>query len=153
MGKSYQITLQASLENLDKVRRFVRQSGAGLGIVPEAVFELQLAVNEAVSNIVQHGYGGQTGCADAGCIDINNEVSIEMASRRDAVEVKIKDRAKPFNDATGAEPMLATPLNERPYGGMGLYLIHQVTDKVEFSHVPGQGNELRLVKNGVIPQE
>ncbi len=76
-----------------------------------------------------------------------------MATLNDAVEVKMKDRAAPLSGESGPKPMLDTPLQERPYGGMGLYLIRKVTDKAEFSYLPGRGNQLRLVKNGVIPQE
>ena len=140
MEKHRKIYPKASLENLNDIRRFIGQSGADLGINSEALVEIKVAVDEAVTNILHHSDGGK-----------GNKLEITIAPLNDAVEITIRDQAAPFNSSAVKEPMLNTPLEDRPDGGMGLYLIRKLTDKAEFSYVPNQGNKLRLLKLGVIP--
>lgn len=139
MATSSEITIEGRLENLGEVRSFVTQSGERLGIASDILTELKLAVDEAVTNIIQHGHGGDT-----------KDINISMIAIDNAVEIVIQDQAPPFDGNAYSEPMLSTPLDRRPYGGMGLYLIHQASDEVKFSYRPGRGNELRLVRNAVV---
>jgi serine/threonine-protein kinase RsbW len=133
------ITLNAKLEKLDTIRCFIEQSGISMGMGSEAIAEIKIAVDEAVTNIILHIDGGK-----------GNKLEIRMKALDQAVEIIIRDQAAPFNSNAVVEPMLHTPLEDRPHGGMGLYLIRKLTDKAEFSYIPEQGNELRLLKLGVI---
>lgn len=139
MQNTHKIALNAGLENLDTIRCFIEQSGISLGMSSEAIAEIKIAVDEAVTNIILHSDGGK-----------GNELDIRMKALDQAIEIIIRDQAAPFNSSTVVEPMLHTPLEDRPHGGMGLYLIRKLTDKAEFSYIPEQGNELRLLKLGAI---
>ncbi len=66
------------------------------------------------------------------------------------VVVRIRDRAKPFDSAHVEQPHLDQALEDRPFGGMGLFLIRKMADESEFSSLPGGGNELRIVKRNAI---
>ncbi len=133
------ITLNAVLENLYTIRCFIEQSGISMGMGSGAIAEFKIAVDEAVTNIILHSDGGK-----------GNKLEIRIKALGRAVEIVIRDQAAPFNSNTVVEPSLHTPLEDRPSGGMGLYLIRKLTDKAEFSYIPEQGNELRLLKLGVI---
>jgi serine/threonine-protein kinase RsbW len=139
LKKPHKINLKASLENLYKIRCFIEQSGNDLGMGPRALAEFKIVVDEAVTNIILHSDGGK-----------GNELEITIAPLDDAIEIIIRDQAAPFNSSAVVEPMLNSPLGDRPYGGMGLYLIRKLTDNAEYSYIPDQGNELRLLKLGVI---
>ena len=106
---------------------------------PRALAEFKIVVDEAVTNIILHSDGGK-----------GNELEITIAPLDDAIEIIIRDQAAPFNSSAVVEPMLNNPLEDRPYGGMGLYLIRKLTDNAEYSYIPDQGNELRLLKLSVI---
>ena len=136
---SLDLTVKASLENLQEIRSYIDQAGASLGINDSALADLRLVVDEAVTNVVIHGYG-----------DVEGNVEIRMEASGSSVIVRIRDNAKTFNPDQLGAPQLNTPLKDRPFGGMGIFLIRKMTDEAEFLPLPGGGNELRLVKHGAI---
>lgn len=142
MGKeqAFDLSVNASLDNLQKVRKYIDQAGARLGVSESALGDLRLVVDEAVTNVVLHGYGN----------DPSKMIELHMEGDGDAVIVRIRDRAKPFDPSNVSAPQLDTALKDRPFGGMGIFLIREMTDEAEFFPLPGGGNEIRLVKRGAI---
>lgn len=138
MARSFEYSVEANLENLKDFRKFVQQSGRALGIDEKTLGDLCLVVDEAVTNVVHYGYGGNGGPVD---LEIGREV--------DAVVIAIRDRAEAFDASEVKTPQLDTPLAERAFGGMGVFLIRKLTDEAVFKPLPGGGNELRLVKRNV----
>ena len=139
MAPEFELSTEADLDNLREVRSFVKNSGQALGAGEEAVGDLCLVVDEAVTNIILHGYAGQGGPVD-----------VHVERDGDALVVLIRDRAKVFDPSDVETPHLDTALAERAYGGMGVYLIKKLTDEHQFRARSGGGNELRLVRRGAI---
>ena len=135
----FDLSVNASLDNLQKVRRYIDQAGASLGVNEEAMGDLRLVVDEAVTNVIIHGYG-----------DLDGVVELHMEGEGDAVIIRIRDRAKTFDPSHVSTPQLDIALKDRPFGGMGIFLIRKMTDEAEFLPLPGGGNEIRLVKRGAI---
>jgi serine/threonine-protein kinase RsbW len=139
MSRAFSLCVEATLENLKSVRSFINETGRSLHVDDETLGELCLVVDEAVTNVVVHGYAGEPG-----------QIDIEVAAEQDDLVIHIRDQARAF-EATGVEaPHLDESLSERAYGGMGVYLIRKLTDEAEFRPLPGGGNELRLLKRGVV---
>ena len=136
----FDLSVNASLENLQKVREYIDQVGAQLGVTESALGDLRLVVDEAVTNVILHGYGN----------DPSEKVELHMEGDGDAVVIRIRDRARTFDPAGVSAPQLDTALKDRPFGGMGIFLIKEMTDEAEFLPLPGGGNEIRLVKRGAI---
>lgn len=126
---------EAELENLSHIRRFVQERGTALGAHTEAVSDLVMAANEAAVNIVVHGYQERSGVID-----------IEVTQNGDYLEVHLRDQAPPFDPTTIPPPDTTLPLEQRPYGGMGMHLIRQLVDTVTYRFTPQGGNELILAK-------
>jgi serine/threonine-protein kinase RsbW len=135
----FDLSVKASLDNLQKVRQYIDQAGANLGVNEEAMGDLRLVIDEAVTNVIIHGYGDDDGV-----------VEIHMEAEGDAVVIRIRDHAETFDPSDVNAPQLDTALKDRPFGGMGIFLIRKMTDEAEFLPLPGGGNEIRLVKRGVI---
>lgn len=139
MPQVFELAVDADLENLREIRAFVQQAGAALGVRDDALGDLCLVVDEAVTNVILHGYQGAGG-----------PVEIHVQQDGDAVVILLRDRAPAF-DGRGVEaPHLDESLAERKFGGMGVYLIRKLTDEAEYRPRAGHGNELRLVKRGAI---
>ena len=136
----FDLSVNASLENLRKIRKYIDSSGARLGVSKTALGDLRLLVDEAVTNVIIHGYG-----------ELEGMVELHMEGEGDAVIIRIRDRAKTFDPSHVNAPQLDTALKDRPFGGMGIFLIRKMTDEAEFLPLPGGGNEIRLVKRGAIP--
>lgn len=140
MEKALDLSVEAKLESLQVVRQYIDRSGERIGVNETALGDLRLAVDEAVTNVILHGYEG-----------LDGRIELHMESDGDAVIIRIRDQAKPFDSSLVIEPQLDAALKDRPFGGMGLFLIKKTMDEVEFLRPPDGGNELRLIKRGAIP--
>jgi len=125
----------ADLRNLTEIRQFVESSATALAVEPAAIPDLVLAVDEAATNIIVHGYRDQGG-----------EIEIEIDRKRDTLYICLRDQAAPFDPTQAPAPNLELPLEERLPGGLGIYLIRRIMDRVTHRLRPGGGNELILAK-------
>ena len=135
MTQVFEYSIEADLENLKQARSFIESSGNTLGVKSDTLGDLCLVVDEAVTNIILHGYDGRGGTVD-----------LQMERDGDSIVISIRDAAKSFDAADVETPHLETSLREREFGGMGVFLIRKLTDEAEFRTLPAGGNELRLVK-------
>jgi serine/threonine-protein kinase RsbW len=132
---SASLCLAAKLENLSVIRRFVEDAMTVLSIDPATIASTILAVDEAASNIIIHGYQGQPG-----------DIEIDVQHERNALLIYLRDCAPPFDPASVPAPDLDVPLEQRAAGGLGIHLIRQTMDKVTHRVTPRGGNELLLIK-------
>ena len=138
MNRRFSLHVAAELENLAVVRRFVQEAAEVLSVEPSAIDDVVLAVDEAVTNIVTHGYRGRQGGVD-----------IDVTQDGDSLVVRLQDNAPAFDLAAVPLPDIALPLEQRPLGGMGVYLMRQAVDEVIYRALP-RGNELTLIKRNVV---
>lgn len=133
--ENHHLTIDAKLDCLSTIRRFVRGYAEGWGMHPEATADLVLAVDEAATNIIVHGYRGQDGI-----------INVEIEQDGDALVVYLRDSAPPFDPTTLPPPDLSLPLEKRPLGGMGVFLLNGLMDDVRHKVTSEGGNELTLIK-------
>jgi serine/threonine-protein kinase RsbW len=138
----FSLHIQAEPKELEKIRRFVEETATALCVDREAIPGAVLAVDEAACNIMTHGYRGRQGT-----------IEIEMERDGDALVIRLRDEAAPFDPTSVPPPDLTLPLERRPPGGMGIYLIRQVMDEMTHRIRPRGGNELTLVKRGIGARE
>lgn len=138
MNTSSSLCIAAELKNLVEIRRIVQETATALGVDSATIPDVLLAVDEAASNIIIHGYQGQGGA-----------IEIEMEREGDALVIRLRDEAPPFDPAAIPPPDLTLPLEQRPIGGLGIYLMRQVMDEVTHRITPQGGNELTLLKRCV----
>lgn len=142
MSRVCSLRIAAKLENLVAIRQFIEESASALGSDPRAVPDLLLAVDEAATNIIIHGYRGQSGF-----------IEIEVSQMEDSLVICLCDQAPLFDPTQVPPPDLGLPLEMRPAGGLGIYLVRQLLDKVTHSITPDGGNQLMLVKRGVLKSQ
>lgn len=129
------LTVPGRYDRLEQICAFVADMAVEAGLDETAISRCQLAVDEACTNIIEHGYGGE----DIGVIDISCAVG------QSELTIKIHDHAPPFDPTGVPQPNLEAALDELKIGGLGMYFMRQVMDKVEFSYENG-GNTLTLLK-------
>jgi serine/threonine-protein kinase RsbW len=140
LEKGSLLRISAELKNLATIRQFVEETALALRVDSKAIPDIVQAVDEAATNIVVHGYFGQPG-----------DIEIEIRPENNSLVVALRDQARSFDPTTVPPPDLTLPLEERPFGGMGVFLIRHFMDEINY-RVPAQGgNELVLVKNAVVP--
>jgi serine/threonine-protein kinase RsbW len=127
---------EATAENLARVREFVDGACRAAGADPQVCFDLKLAVDEACTNIIVHGYaGGPPG-----------KMRVSFESDGERLRVVIADWGRAFDPAAIAPPDLGGGPEERASGGLGWHLIRSVVDEISYEADAAQGNRLILVK-------
>jgi serine/threonine-protein kinase RsbW len=123
-------------DSLAKIGRFVARAARFTGLDPTAVYAVEMAVDEACTNIIEHAYGGE------GRGDIECTCQVDD----DELRVTLRDYGCPFDPLSVPEPDINASLDERREGGLGLYLIRKLMDEVQFEFTSDSGNVLTMVK-------
>jgi anti-sigma regulatory factor (Ser/Thr protein kinase) len=135
MTQRFQITRAAELESLSAFREFISDCCAKFKIPDGTVFDLKLAVDEACTNIIEHGYKGM----DPGSIILSFRIE------SDRILVQITDFGHIFEPADAPKPDVEAALEDRELGGLGLYLIYQTMDNIDYQ-ASDDGNTLTFTK-------
>jgi serine/threonine-protein kinase RsbW len=135
MNKVHRLTIAGRFDQLERVCQLIAHVASEAGLGEEECGRCQLAVDEACTNIIEHGYGGE----DRGTIELTCQV------REGELVITVQDHAQQFDPTEVPPPKLNAPLDEIKVGGLGIYLMRQVMDAVEFTYEAG-GNKLVLVK-------
>jgi serine/threonine-protein kinase RsbW len=135
MSQRYQITRAAEVESLAVFRDFITRCCAEAGVLGEQVLELKLAVDEACTNIIEHGYQGM----DPGSIILSFRI---LAGE---IQVQITDFGHVFEPVQTARPDAQAALDEGQLGGFGWYLTYQTMDNIAYQATE-EGNTLTFTK-------
>lgn len=124
-------------DSLAEISEFVTREARQAGLNETAVFAVQMAVDEACTNIIEHAYGGGgRGAIDCTCLAVEEGFKVILA-----------DRGRPFDPKKVPEPDLTSPLKRRKEGGLGLYFMRKLMDEVQFGFDAQRGNVLTMVKH------
>lgn len=137
MGETYRITRAAYLESLHDFREFLRAHCASLpGVSADLLYDVQLAVDEACTNIILHGYADM----DPGSI------ILDLMTERDRLTISLTDFGHSFEPDSAPVPDVTAPAEDREAGGFGLFFIRQSVDEMEY-RVTEDGNNMTLTKH------
>jgi serine/threonine-protein kinase RsbW len=131
----------ARLSDLEGLLTFVDARCAEGGVPEDAAFAIRLAVEEAFTNVVRHGYGKGPG-----------PIRVRLEVDASSVSATLVDRAPPFDPANAPRPDLEGEIEDRAEGGLGWHLIRQMMDEVRYRPVPDGGNEVTMVKRYDSPE-
>lgn len=130
------LTVPAELQALASVRHFVGEAVRACGGSDEVAADLLIAVDEAVTNIVSHGYRADTG-----------EIEIEAGPAPGGLAIRIRDSAPRFDlDSVPSADLQISPLDRADAGGFGVELIRRLVDEVRYEVRTDGRNELTLLR-------
>jgi serine/threonine-protein kinase RsbW len=125
----------ARFEFLDEVRSHVADEARAAGFSEKSIYAVQLAADEAASNIIEH--------ALAGLPNATFEMSCEYADG--SLIVTFVDQGRSFDFSKVKKPDVKADLSDRQIGGLGVYLMHKLMDEVMYRS-SGSENTLTLKK-------
>ena len=128
-------TFRGRLENLPKIGAFVAQSARQAGLNDSDIYAVELAVDEACTNIVKHAYKGTGG-----------KIVCTCEATPQSFRIVLKDSGPPFKPQGIRQPDFSVPLENLRTGGAGMYLIRKLMDEVRLEFRPNEGNVLTMVK-------
>jgi serine/threonine-protein kinase RsbW len=134
--RTFSMKVPSSTENLALIRDFVSGIGAQVGFDENEAARLALAVDEACANVIEHAYQ----------LEDTHEVTVRVVVDQDAMKFEIVDTGRGFDPALKTPDTVEELIRQRKSGGLGLRLIRTIMDDVQYRIVPGEKNELRMVK-------
>ena len=126
------VTIPSRVECIDDARRWVTEHVRAAGVEGDPVGEIELALTEALANVIQHGYDG----------DPSREIVVSVETDERRLVVRIRDWGRPFDPETYVQRDLDDPGE----GGYGVYLIRELMDDVTSEPQPDGGTLLTLIK-------
>ena len=132
-------------ESLARIAEFVTAAAKSAEMTEDDVFHIEMAVDEACSNVIEHAYAHQAG-------------DIELTCSSDApgsLKIVIMDQGRPFDPTAISQPVTANPdqLEALQEGGLGLYFMRKLMDEIHFEFVPSAGNRLTMIKHHHVQPE
>ncbi|HHS12181.1 MAG TPA: ATP-binding protein [bacterium] len=134
--KNYQLKIPSQTDNLELIRNFVSGVAKKVGFDAEESNKIELAVDEACTNVIKHAYQHDT------TKDIDVAIKIDYQK----LTVIVTDRGRSFEFHEVDLPDMKQYLAELRVGGLGIYLMKTLMDEVEYHSKPGNRNEVRMVK-------
>ncbi len=131
----FEIKVEGGLENLPTIGDFITRVMTQMGAEEGDIFKVQLAVDEACTNIIQHAYSGKGGI-----------IAISCELQDSDFVITLRDGGRPFDPNSVPPPDLQADLDERKVGGLGIYWMRKLMDDVSYNSDPEKGNELTMRK-------
>ena len=130
------VTYPAKFEFLDEIRDFVAEVARDGGFNDMEIYSVQLAADEAASNIIEHAYDGVS----------NADLDVTCDAHGDTLTITMRDTGIPFDPSNVKQPNLKADLLERQIGGLGVYLMRKLMDEVRYESDSKTGNLLTMTK-------
>ncbi|MEN6611503.1 MAG: ATP-binding protein [Methanoregulaceae archaeon] len=143
MNPALSLVLKSDIREIPGMNDSLSRYLSDEGVPDNEILDIQLAVEEAITNTIHHGYREKPG-----------EISISCTVQPETIEIVIRDAAVPFNPLTLPPPDIHASAEDRPIGGLGVMLIRNLMQDVRYRFEGGQ-NILTLVKarNGPGPED
>jgi anti-anti-sigma factor len=133
--ESHSLTVAGDVANLALIADFVVQVAEKAHLDEKEIFAVQMAVDEACTNIIEHAYA-----------DAPGDIHLTCQVKPGECAVTILDHGRPFDPHSVPPPDLSTDLNERNVGGLGLHFMRTLMDEVHFSFNREEGNQVVMIK-------
>ena len=129
------LTLHNDISEVPQLNDFIEAVAERLGIEPSTALQLQLAVEEAVVNVMDYAYPP----------DSVGEVSVATTSDGQCLKIVISDSGTPFDPTQQEKADISLSVEERQIGGLGIFLVNEIMDTVSYERKDGK-NVLTLTK-------
>ena len=130
------VRFAAKIEFLDEIREFVGGVARQGGFSDKDVYNIQLATDEAASNMIEHSYEN----IPDGVIDLS------CGMEDDSIRIVLIDYGEPFDPSVIPLPDLKADLSDRKIGGLGIFLMRKLMDEVHYEPKPDKSNVLTMIK-------
>jgi anti-sigma regulatory factor (Ser/Thr protein kinase) len=136
MSSKHKLTVTGDFNNLARIADFINEIAVQAGLDDKACYAVQMAVDEACTNVIEHAYGGEG----------KGKIQLDCQIQAEGLQVTIIDRGIPFDPEQIPPLNTKAPITERSRRGMGVFFIHKLMDRVEYKFNTSQGNQLILFK-------
>jgi serine/threonine-protein kinase RsbW len=130
------IQLNSSLDHVDLARDFVAEIARAVPMTPKEVYDLELVVTEALTNVMEHAYEG----------DEESAVELSVMPGDAELTIVITHQGRDFDPDSVPDPNMREYLAQRRVGGLGLFLMKKLMDEVEYTTGEDGRRQIRMMK-------
>ncbi len=134
--RKFMLQVPSSTENLALIREFVTSAAQQAGFDDTEIAKLELAVDEACANVIEHAYGH----------DVSKEVVVRVTLDDETLSIDIEDTGRGFDPGAIDQEELEQLISKRKTGGLGMRLMKTLMDEVHYEIAPGKKNALHMTK-------
>jgi anti-sigma regulatory factor (Ser/Thr protein kinase) len=124
------------IEELSSLAEKIEEFAGEFKLSPELTMKINLVMEEVLSNIIFYAFTDNN----------KHEISISVMLSGSRLTIEIKDDGIPFDPLTKDPPDITMPAEERPVGGLGIYMVSEIMDEMHYTRKKNQ-NILTLYKN------
>lgn len=132
-----ELTLPATIENIEKVTDFVNEQLEEIECPMKAQMQIDIAIDELFGNIAHYAYNPETGPAT---------VRVEVTEEPISVVITFIDHGVPYDPLKKDDPDITLSAEERAIGGLGVFMVKKTMDEIFYEYRDGK-NILRIKKN------
>ncbi|MBE5917777.1 MAG: ATP-binding protein [Pseudobutyrivibrio ruminis] len=129
------LSVDAKIENLYQITDYVEEKLETIGVSQEHITSICIAIEEVYVNIASYAYKDEAG-----------KVDLEIDTEDSSIKIRFIDGGTPYNPLEKDDPDINLPADEREQGGLGIFMIKQIMDTVEYEYKDSQ-NILTLTKH------
>ena len=130
------VQFAAKFEYLDEIREFVGTIARDAGFGDKDVYNIQLATDEAASNIIEHAYEKKK----------DGVLELSCGVKDDLITIVLIDHGESFDPSEIPLPDLKADLSDRKIGGLGIFLMRKLMDDVHYEVKSNKSNVLTMTK-------
>lgn len=130
------VQFAAKFEYLDEIREFVGDIARKEGFSDKDVYNIQLATDEAASNIIEHAYENTP----------DGVLELSCGVKDGAITIVLVDHGESFDPSVIPLPDLKADLSDRKIGGLGIFLMRKLMDEVHYEPQANKRNVLTMIK-------
>lgn len=129
-------TFDAAIENIEAVTDFVNEQIESFGCPIKIQMKINIAIDEIISNIAFYAYPAGEGTVT---------VCVQKQDNPQAAVLTFIDHGKPYNPLDKKDPNVKLSVEEKPIGGLGIFMVKKLMDEVSYEYRDGQ-NVLKIMK-------
>lgn len=129
------IILANDIAEISKLNQFIEEIGEEFSLAPDLVFNLTLVMEEAVVNVINYAYPKED----------HEKIYVSARLHEGSIIMVIADNGKEFDPTLAPEADITLSAEERPIGGLGIFLIRNIMNEVKYERIEGR-NILTLEK-------
>jgi anti-sigma regulatory factor (Ser/Thr protein kinase) len=128
MSALLKVTLKNQLAEIERVSHVVEAFGKQHGLAPRVVFEVNLALDEILTNVISYAH-------DDGA---EHDIAVRLSLAERELRIEVEDDGRPFNPLEVAEPDITLPPENRSIGGLGLRLVRKLMTSLAYRREGGK---------------
>jgi len=129
------VDLRNRIDDLPKLTGMLAQCGERFGIPEPLIHQLELALDEIVTNVISYAYSD----------DAAHLIRVDVGVQDNEITAVVEDDGVPFNPLERAAPDTAAAIENRAIGGLGIHLVRELMDRVHYDRV-GNRNRLTITR-------